>query len=70
MIAFFLKHQQGKQLTTRREIQEKNRFNDLFPPKEARVVSGHVAMGIGQVVTVNIPAGVRWSLSLTPDNGV
>ncbi|QIP14842.1 hypothetical protein G8759_20570 [Spirosoma aureum] len=69
MITIFLKHQQDKNLKTIQEIQEKNKFLEMFPPKEARVVSWYVMMGIGQVVTVKIPAKDLRALNLTIENG-
>ncbi|QHV96770.1 hypothetical protein [Spirosoma endbachense] len=69
MITIFLKHQQDKNLKTIQEIQEKNKFLEMFPPKEARVVSWYVMMGIGQVVTVKIPARDLRALNLTIENG-
>lgn len=69
MITIFLKHQQDKSLKQLQEIQEKNKFLEQFPPKEARVVSWYVMMGIGQVVTVKIPASALRTLNLTIENG-
>jgi hypothetical protein len=56
MITIFLKHQEDKNLDSIQAIQKKNHFAELFPPKSARVISWYVMMGIGQVVTVKIPA--------------
>ena len=56
MITIFLKHQQDKNLDSIQTIEKKNKFLELFPPKGARIVSWYVMMGIGQVVTVKIPA--------------
>ncbi len=69
MITIFLKHQQDKSLKQLQEIQSTNKFLDQFPPKEARVVSWYVMMGIGQVVTVKIPASALRALNLTLENG-
>ena len=69
MITIFLKHQQDKSLKQIQEIQNQNKFLDMFPPKEARVVSWYVMMGIGQVVTVKIPAKQLRALNLTIENG-
>lgn len=69
MITIFLKHQQDKSLKQLQEIQSTNKFLEQFPPKEARVVSWYVMMGIGQVVTVKIPAGALRTLNLTLENG-
>ena len=69
MITIFLKHQQDKSLKQIQEIQTQNKFLEMFPPKEARVVSWYVMMGIGQVVTVKLPAKNLRSLNLTIENG-
>ena len=69
MITIFLKHQQDKSLKQIQEIQTQNKFLEMFPPKEARVVSWYVMMGIGQVVTVKIPAKSLRALNLTIENG-
>ncbi|ADB39251.1 hypothetical protein [Spirosoma linguale] len=69
MITIFLKHQQDKSLKQIQEIQNQNKFLEMFPPKEARVISWYVMMGIGQVVTVRIPAKDLRTLNLTIENG-
>jgi hypothetical protein len=69
MITIFLKHQQDKSLQQLQEIQAKNNFWGMFPPKETRVVSWYVMMGIGQVVTLKVaPKDVR-TLNLAIENG-
>ena len=69
MITIFLKYQQDKSLKQIQEIQTQNKFLEMFPPKEARVVSWYVMMGIGQVVTVKLPAKNLRTLNLTIENG-
>jgi len=69
MITIMLKHQQDKNLNQLREIQEQNQFLENFPPPSARVVSWYVMMGIGQVVTVRIPASELRTLNLSIENG-
>jgi len=69
MITIFLKHQQDKSLDSLQKIQEHNKFLEKFPPKSARVVSWYVMMGIGQVVTVKIPASELRALNLTIERG-
>lgn len=69
MITVFLKHQEDKNLKEIQGIQEKNNFWGLFPPKETRVVSWYVMMGVGQVVTLKVaPKDVR-TLNLAIENG-
>ena len=69
MITIFLKHQQDKNLKEIQKVQEANKLWELFPPKEARVISWYVMMGIGQVVTVKIPASALRALNLSIENG-
>ena len=69
MITIFLKHQQDKNLKEIQKVQEANKLWEIFPPKEARVVSWYVMMGIGQVVTVKIPAHALRTLNLAIENG-
>ncbi|WP_146894819.1 hypothetical protein [Adhaeribacter aerolatus] len=69
MITIFLKHQQDKNLKEIQKVQESNKLWEIFPPKEARVVSWYVMMGIGQVVTVKIPASALRTLNLAIENG-
>lgn len=69
LITIFLKHQQDKSLKQLQQIQEQNNFGGMFPPKETRVVSWYVMMGIGQVVTLKVaPKDVR-TLNLAIENG-
>src|SRR5579864_7441667 len=69
MITIFLKHQEDKNLDSIQAIQNKNHFSELFPPKSARVISWYVLMGIGQVVTVKIPASELRTLNLSIEKG-
>jgi hypothetical protein len=69
MITIFLKHQQDKNLDSRQKIQKKNKFGDMFPPKSARVVSWYVMMGIGQVVTLKLPAADLRTLNMAIEKG-
>jgi hypothetical protein len=69
LITIFLKHQQNKNLKEIQKVQEANKLWELFPPKEARVISWYVMMGIGQVVTVKIPGHALRTLNLAIENG-
>ena len=69
MITIMLKHHQDKNLEELREIREKNGFTELFPPPSARVISWYVMMGIGQVVTVKIPASELRNLNISVEKG-
>lgn len=69
LITIFLRHQQDKNLDSLQKIQAKNKFTEKFPPKSARVISWYVMMGIGQVVTVKIPAAQLRTLNLAIEQG-
>ncbi|MDO7083341.1 hypothetical protein WNY51_06085 [Pseudocolwellia sp. AS88] len=56
LLTVFLKHDQTKILDETQEILAKQGFFDSFPPKGVSVVSWYVMMGIGQVVTLEVPA--------------
>lgn len=69
MVTIFLKHQQDKNLDSLQAIQQKNKFLEMFPPSSARVVSWYVMMGIGQVVTVKLPAAEVRTLNRSIEKG-
>ena len=69
MITVFLKHQQDKSLSEIQKKQEENKLWDIFPPKQSRVVSWYVMMGIGQVVTLKITPKDLRTLNLSIEKG-
>ena len=56
LLTIFLKHQQDKNLAEINERLGQGGFYQNFPPAGVEVVSWYVMMGIGQVVTLNMPA--------------
>ena len=58
LLTIFLRHDQSKTLDEINAQLQKNRYYDKFPPKGVEVVSWYIAMGIGQVVTLRLPAEV------------
>jgi hypothetical protein len=56
LLTVFLKHDQSKNLNEIQEILTEQGFFEAFPPKGVSVVSWYVMMGIGQVVTLEVPA--------------
>jgi len=70
MISIMLKHHQDKNIEELREIREKNGFLEDFPPQSAKVVSWYVMMGIGQVVTLKIPASELRNLNISVEKSV
>jgi hypothetical protein len=52
----FLKHDESKTLPKINEQLKEQGFYKAFPPPGVQVVSWYVMMGIGQVVTLRVPA--------------
>ena len=69
LVTVILKHQQDKNLPEIRRILEAQGFWDIFPPQDARVVSWTIAMGVGHVILLQIPAGSERRLNLALENG-
>ena len=57
LLTIFLKHDQSKPLGRINEELKAQGFFKAFPPQGVQVVSWYVVMGIGQVVTLRVPAG-------------
>jgi hypothetical protein len=56
MITVFLKHDQSRPLGELNAQLDKQGYYKAFPPAGVEVVSWYVMMGIGQVVTLRLPA--------------
>jgi hypothetical protein len=56
MITIYLKHDQSRPLSELQAQLDKQGFYKAFPPAGIEVVSWYVMMGIGQVVTLRLPA--------------
>ena len=56
LLTVFLKHQQDKNLAEINERLDEAGFWKRFPPEGIEVESWYVMMGIGQVVTLRMPA--------------
>jgi hypothetical protein len=56
MLTIFLKHDQSRPLGELNAQLEKQGFYKQFPPAGVEVVSWNIVMGIGQVVTLRLPA--------------
>ena len=56
MLTIFLKHDQSRPLSELNAQLAKQGFYKAFPPPGIEVVSWYVMMGIGQVVTIRLPA--------------
>ncbi len=56
LLTIFLKHDESKTLDQISAQLEAQGFYKAFPPEGTQVVSWYVMMGIGQVVTLRVPA--------------
>jgi hypothetical protein len=56
MLTIFLKHDESRPLSELNAQLEKQGFYKAFPPPGIEVVSWYVMMGVGQVVTLRLPA--------------
>jgi hypothetical protein len=56
LLTIFLKHDQSRPLGKLNEQLKEQGFFKAFPPQGMEVVSWYVMMGIGQVVTLRVPA--------------
>lgn len=69
LITIIFKHQQDKNLAEIRRILEAQGFWDQFPPRDARVVSWTLVMGLGHVIVLQMPASGIRRLNLAIENG-
>jgi hypothetical protein len=56
MITVFLKHDQSRPLSELNAQLDKQGYYKAFPPPGVEIVSWYIMMGIGQVVTLRLPA--------------
>jgi hypothetical protein len=56
LLTIFFKHDQSRPLSELNAQLDKQGFRKAFPPAGVEVVSWYVMMGIGQVVTLRLPA--------------
>jgi hypothetical protein len=56
LLTVFLHHDQSKNLAEINQELKKNGYYDQFPPPGVTVESWYVVMGIGQIVTLRVPA--------------
>ena len=56
MLTVFFKHDQSRPLNELNAQLERQGYYKAFPPAGVEVVSWYVMMGIGQVVTMRLPA--------------
>lgn len=56
LLTVFLKHDQSRPLSELNAQLAKQNFYKAFPPQGMEVVSWTIAMGIGQIITLRLPA--------------
>jgi hypothetical protein len=56
LLTIFLKHDQSRPLDAINEQLRAQKYHETFPPQGIEVVSWYVMMGVGQVVTLRVPA--------------
>lgn len=56
LLTVFFKHDQSRPLSELNAQLDKQGFRKAFPPDGVEVVSWYVMMGVGQVVTLRLPA--------------
>jgi len=56
MLTVFLKHDQSRPLSELNAQLDRQGYYKAFPPAGIEVVSWYVMMGVGQVVTLRLPA--------------
>ena len=56
LLTIFLRHDQSKTVDEINEHLKQTGWYDKFPPEGVEIVSWYVMMGIGQVVTLRVPA--------------
>jgi hypothetical protein len=56
LLTVFLHHDQAKTLDEINKLEDEQGLYKAFPPPGTAVVSWHVVMGIGQIVTLEVPA--------------
>ena len=56
LLTIFLHHDQARTLDEINKLEDEQGLYKVFPPPGTAVVSWHVVMGIGQIVTLEVPA--------------
>jgi hypothetical protein len=69
LLTIFLRHDQTKTLGEIQDHLKKTEFYKKFPPAGTEVVSWYVMMGIGQVVTLRVPAEKLRDVNVAIENG-
>jgi len=68
LLTVILKHNQNNNFEEFQKVLEEQQFFEKFPPEGVSVVSWYVMMGIGQVVTLEVPAHKLREVNLAVEN--
>ena len=68
MLTVLLKHDQSRPLSELKAQLAKQQFHKAFPPAGVEVVSWNIAMGIGQVIVLRLPASRLTEVNLAIEN--
>jgi len=68
LLTVFLHHDQSKNLAEINAELKKNGYYDQFPPAGVTVDSWYVVMGIGQIVTLRVPASKLREVNVALEN--
>jgi hypothetical protein len=68
LLTIFLRDDQSRTLEETDLRLKQNGFWEHFPPPGIKVISWYVMMGIGQVVTLNVPAARLREVNLAIEN--
>ena len=69
LLTVFLRHDQSMTVDEINAHQKKTGFLKMFPPEGVEIVSWHVVMGIGQVVTLRVPPDKLRAVNLSVEKG-
>src|ERR1700760_3280296 len=69
LLTVFLRHDEAKNLDEIQKIEEAQGLYKSFPPPGTSVVSWHVVMGIGQIVTLEVPAAKLREVNVALERG-
>jgi len=69
LLTVFLRHDQSMTVDEINAHQKKTGFLKMFPPEGVEIVSWHVVMGIGQVITLHVPPDKLRAVNLSVEKG-
>ena len=70
MLTVMLRHDQSKTLDEINQQLEKTGFRRTFPPEGGEIVSYHIVMGIGHVITLRLPPEKVREVNVAFEKGV